>query len=469
MTKKLTIEEVKEYINNNTGCVLLSTEYIDSYSKLKFICEDCKTNTFETTWNSFKRQNKHKCNECGNHKLTAIKRKHTYEYVYNYIHSLGGELLSKEYISAKENIEVKCSQCKESFTTTLVKIKRHKRATCPNCNYKNAQDSTRFNIKDVKDFVKNNSSCILISDKYINSESELEFECGCKDHTRFFTTFYQFKDRNKRQCNKCSGIINWNIDLVRNYVKENSNCELLSKEYINNNEKLKFKCECGNEFEIPWNYYLNMEKKRCNKCNYNESNGEKALLYDDVYTEIAQSGCELLSKEYKNTTELLSIKCGVCKENIFETSLVAFRGRKVKACPKCNKSISAGERKFKKLLEKNNITYIHQHKYDDCKYKNKLKFDFYLNDYNIIIEVDGLGHFKPIPYFGGEEKFKENKIRDGIKNKYCKDNNIPIIRIPYDDRNMNDFIKRSEIVIGHILSGKFEQILRILSNKLKLN
>ena len=49
----------------------------------------------------------------------------------------------------------------------------------------------------------------------------------------------------------------------------------------------------------------------------------------------------------------------------------------------------------------------------------------------LIVEYDGEQHFKPIEYFGGEEKLKETKYRDSVKDKYCKENNIPFLRFNY--------------------------------------
>lgn len=64
-------------------------------------------------------------------------------------------------------------------------------------------------------------------------------------------------------------------------------------------------------------------------------------------------------------------------------------------------------------------------------------FDFAIIDNNekvtTLIEYDGRQHFEPISDFGGEEGFKITQNNDSIKNKYCKNNNIPLLRIPYWD------------------------------------
>ena len=65
--------------------------------------------------------------------------------------------------------------------------------------------------------------------------------------------------------------------------------------------------------------------------------------------------------------------------------------------------------------------------FDWLKYKNPLKLDFYLPDYNIAIECQGQQHYKPIKYFGGEEKLSIIKERDKIKKELCEKNGIKIV------------------------------------------
>ena len=84
-----------------------------------------------------------------------------------------------------------------------------------------------------------------------------------------------------------------------------------------------------------------------------------------------------------------------------------------------------------------NISFNKQYVFNDCKNILVLHFDFYLPDYNCCVEYDGIQHFKPIKRFGGIVSFEENLIRDKIKNEYCKNNNIHLIRISYKE-NVND-------------------------------
>ena len=101
---------------------------------------------------------------------------------------------------------------------------------------------------------------------------------------------------------------------------------------------------------------------------------------------------------------------------------------------------SIGENKIKKFLTEKNINYEPQYSFSSCKNKVKLRYDFYLPKYNILIEYDGIQHFKPVDFFGGEKTFKETLKSDNLKNLYAKKNNVPLLRISYSKINEIDSI-----------------------------
>lgn len=51
---------------------------------------------------------------------------------------------------------------------------------------------------------------------------------------------------------------------------------------------------------------------------------------------------------------------------------------------------------------------------------------------------DGIQHFAPFDYYGGEKKYQDIIKKDAIKNNYCKENNIPLLRIRYDENNIEN-------------------------------
>jgi hypothetical protein len=107
-----------------------------------------------------------------------------------------------------------------------------------------------------------------------------------------------------------------------------------------------------------------------------------------------------------------------------------------KGCPKCNESY--GEKLISNILIKNDINFINEKTYKNLKSinNNYLRFDFYLPDHNILIEFDGRQHFDKKYYNQHYGKYEQNnydklKKHDKMKTKYCKKNNIKLIRIPY--------------------------------------
>lgn len=74
-----------------------------------------------------------------------------------------------------------------------------------------------------------------------------------------------------------------------------------------------------------------------------------------------------------------------------------------------------------------------QVRFDDCRYKKPLPFDFYLPTMNTLIEFDGEQHDRPVDRWGGVEAFKIQSKRDKIKDNYCTKKQIELIRIKYYD------------------------------------
>lgn len=117
----------------------------------------------------------------------------------------------------------------------------------------------------------------------------------------------------------------------------------------------------------------------------------------------------------------------------------------------CTKE-SHGEQKIREILIKNNINFISQKTFNNFYYPDthgKPRFDFFLPDYNILIEYDGEQHFKPAFNWDTDEKYKQRLLHDRIKNEYAWDNNFIIIRIPfihYNSLTLNDLLINSNFI-----------------------
>lgn len=143
----------------------------------------------------------------------------------------------------------------------------------------------------------------------------------------------------------------------------------------------------------------------------------------------------VLKKGERTGYVLCQCQCG----NQKEIALQHLKGRKhhsrTISCG-CSQT-SSGELKIKQILEENNIPYIQSYVIKD--FSPYAPFDFAIltseGRLSHLVEYDGQQHFMPIDYFGGEEKFHIQQERDERKNKYCKEHNIKLLRIPYDKYN----------------------------------
>lgn len=148
---------------------------------------------------------------------------------------------------------------------------------------------------------------------------------------------------------------------------------------------------------------------------HTDENGETMYIID-------------LDQKYINKRHEIDIFCKKCKETFKQTVSVHLQG-----CGCSCFTESKGERFISKFLNTLGISYIKQYKFKECKNIKRLPFDFYLEKYNTCIEYDGRQHFEPIEYFGGQSNFDKSIHNDNIKNKYCEDKGIKLLRIKYNE------------------------------------
>lgn len=154
----------------------------------------------------------------------------------------------------------------------------------------------------------------------------------------------------------------------------------------------------------------------------------KRLSTSEIKKRIEENDMLFLGVVVKNQETRALYKCEKCNhEGEIRAASIGSRG-----CSHCKES--KGEKQINDYLESNNLKFKRQFWFDDCRATLPLPFDFVVfNEDEIIcaIEYDGEQHYKVIPHFGGEVGLQERKNRDEIKTIYCKENNIPLIRIPY--------------------------------------
>ena len=203
--------------------------------------------------------------------------------------------------------------------------------------------------------------------------------------------------------------------------------------YTNYNTKIKIICKKHGLFEQTAREHL--DGNGCIECSYKY---RKELMHKKALDTFEQfkSTCKYdLSKfEYKDAhTKSIAI----CKKH-GEFSISFNNLSNDKGCPLCKSS--KGENKVRQYLQSHNIQFEEQKKFNNCKYKKLLPFDFYIPNINTCIEYDGQQHFGPVDCFGGDEGFNLVQKRDNIKTQFCANNNIKLLRISYQDFDNIDSI-----------------------------
>lgn len=137
--------------------------------------------------------------------------------------------------------------------------------------------------------------------------------------------------------------------------------------------------------------------------------------------------------------------------NTFERSIYKWMdGRDL--CINCSQTQSSYERLFEEYLINKKYKYKKEYRFNDCRDEKPLPFDFYIIPFDCLVEIDGQQHFEPTKFDGNidiaNKKFALQQKHDNIKNNYCKNKDIPLLRLPYfcfDDGTwidkFNHFIK----------------------------
>lgn len=200
------------------------------------------------------------------------------------------------------------------------------------------------------------------------------------------------------------------------------------------------KCSCGNEVNVLAKLLKNGHTTSCG-CFQKEQISQRSFK-DLTNKRFGHLLVLYRTNDYispSNKTRKVVYRC-LCdcgaKVDINGTSLVQG------LTTSCGCLKSKGEEKISLLLQKHKLNFNSQKTFESCRFKSSdslARFDFYVEN-KYLIEYDGQQHFKSGGWYT-EDKFKKIQERDQFKNQWCKENNIPLIRIPYthlDDICIND-------------------------------
>ena len=203
--------------------------------------------------------------------------------------------------------------------------------------------------------------------------------------------------------------------------------------YINNETKVCVICPEHGDFWIEPGSHK--RGRGCPSCAGNKRLTIKEFINRARNTHGEKYDYSLVSNIKNNKTKV-KIRCNTC-ETVFEQKInVHLNGS---GCPLCNKSHLEDQTMV--FLEKGSIRYEPQKKFPWLKNKREMPLDFYLPEYNVAIECQGIQHYEARGDIFTEEKVNAIKKRDIMKFQLCKEHGIPIYYIRYDE-NVEESINR---------------------------
>lgn len=366
------------------------------------------------------------------------------------------------------------------------------------------------NIEEVKEIFSKNG-LILLSKAYNNSKEKMKCVDN-NGYYYSLSLGSIIDKRNKGNYQKVGKNNPYSIENMQHYIElKNSNTKIISNKYKDEKEEIVCECECGNIFSTTWNHIYSMNKLYCNQCGINrrtklktytvefvkkfcEENGY--LLLEDTYIDahnfaiqdkegyrykttyyniknslrnfdkfdkfnpytiynicnyisinnLPTDLCDKTLRQVEIRKDYLEFICGSCG-NVFISKWNKIMNGNCR-CPICVNYKSNLEHTVEQYLKENKIDYICQKCFDDCKNKRKLPFDFYLKDYNTVIEVQGQQHYYENRRFS--QSLDERKRIDKIKKDYCIENNINYIEMPF--WYINNKNKKYKEIINDIIN-----------------
>lgn len=177
-----------------------------------------------------------------------------------------------------------------------------------------------------------------------------------------------------------------------------------------------------------------LQGKGCPKCGAERKRQAQFLSQGDLYDRLKILNGDIFIYPPNLGLELRSNTPIICRQHgLFCQPLrIHLSGN---GCPECSQSL--GAKRVSEWLTKNEIEYVTEAHIPVGKKGLPLRADFFLPEYNTYIEYNGEQHFRPISFFGMDEKtslhvFEEQKERDRVKENWIIENNYELVRIRYD-------------------------------------
>ena len=250
------------------------------------------------------------------------------------------------------------------------------------------------------------------------------FKCGLCG-TDFTTTIPNVVNGATKSCGCLAAKIMREKAAKRFIGKRFGKLVVVDQVIIDNSVMYKCHCDCGNDTIVKGGNLTSGNTRSCGCL-------EKEILDAKYFTDLTGQSFGKLTVLYylgkDNGERIWECMCE-CGNTVVRTQSTILSGNS-----SCGCQTSVGETKISKMLQDKRVKFLREYTFSEClnpKTNRKLRFDFYLPEYNAAIEIDGRQHFIANGSFAELEGLDNIQYRDRIKSDYCVNHNITLIRIPY--------------------------------------
>lgn len=237
-------------------------------------------------------------------------------------------------------------------------------------------------------------------------------------------------------------------DVVDEFQKTNYILLSSEDEYKNCATKMRYICKKHmdkGEQSISLNHIKS--GRGCYYCGLEKLSAKKQQSKAEFQRKVTAVNENIQVLEYNGMKSPAKFRCLVCDYEWTSNPKSMITNGKL--CPNCQKYFK-GEYIISQLLDDWGIFFLQQYRFSDCRDKKPLPFDFYLPKYNMCIEFDGEQHYE---YKNGWSNLGVIQIHDYIKDKYCVENGVTLIRIPYWEKGNIQVYLHSKLVENKILTN----------------
>lgn len=361
--------------------------------------------------------------------------KYTIEMIREMFLECGYELVSDRYVNLTTPLEYICQKHRDKGVqkVTMQAFKAGKR-----CVYCSFESGNPCNFKLPEDIYKDETEkrgYIYIGNHTEKNFVMIDFECPKhRDYGLQTAPWHDIRTTNNC-CKVCNGSDRSTDDFDKMVKEKFPHIDVIG-EYLGARKKVKVRCNIdGNEWE-PFAYNL-LGGCGCSVCHHRKIGDLKRISRDDKLIKLESMHTDIQFLSVPNLArENVKCRCKECGQEWYASYDNLTKSSNPTGCPSCSKS--KGEKRIAELLKEWGYNFTIEKTYPDLKDINLLRFDFYLDDFRLLIEYDGEYHYGPV-YTSSDlrdmaQKDTDYRVQvehDQMKNEYCLKNNIPLLRIPY--------------------------------------